>query len=225
MDFASSQFTFQATLADVPMPDADGGSTSHGAGFFTAFRACAPPGETRPNARAEAQARYRARNAQAEREKARLRMRAGRIRKQASGLDLADCLSSPNLRSRSDPPRSEVFALYKRHITGHFGEIHGSPDDPDFMAGWHHLFHKPGPFDREDAVFCLRALRDLELSALLLVFDETDPSQCAAYDNILAAGPGPFSDNDIEFMLRHAELRPTLAGLRACSCNEAAARI
>ncbi|KAJ7431267.1 hypothetical protein FB451DRAFT_1198177 [Mycena latifolia] len=225
MDFHSYQFTFSV------QPEGTTGyifssSATSSVGSFGAFALASPLGAS--GAHAQAQARYRANNQAAEREKARRRMQALR---QARREDVAEqARRDEDAHKAAESFRcSELFLRYKRHLAYHCGELHGSLDDPEYLAGWERLRFRAHPFDRADARFCLRygrpgqreeptaadidaCLADLQAGrmGLLLKYDPSDVEVQAALARIDAAGVAPLDDTDVEFLMRHSVPPPTL---------------
>ncbi|KAJ7443315.1 hypothetical protein FB451DRAFT_1568725 [Mycena latifolia] len=218
------EFTYSARLEpgarDVFSVDAASSSAC-----FSAFTLAPPLRPAVSGSRAQAQARYRAKNQDAERDKARRRMRAlCETRREETTLPTA-------------PPASFFSATSTTsRVTA------ASCTEASTIAGWQRLRFSTGPFDLDDAHFCIRyeaplprgqptvaeleaRLADLEAgrTALLLQFDPADVVAQTAFEKLDAAGIGPLDDDDIEFALLHAVPRPTLDSLRRCSCARGAA--
>ncbi|KAJ7720538.1 hypothetical protein B0H16DRAFT_1792742 [Mycena metata] len=187
---------------------------------FSTFH-CNPPA---PTQHAVTQSQYRARNAEAERERGRQRMRRLRESRRARAA------SSERLRSTPE------FARYRVHVERHRGAVYGWYDtDPAYHAAYDRFRFRQAPheFNREDALFLLHhatpqppeqvmeeeielCLAQLNRCTLVLEFDWDDPDAAAGWAALEEHRGGVLTDDDIEFMFRHAVPPPTMANMDAC---------
>ncbi|KAJ7749886.1 hypothetical protein B0H16DRAFT_1724776 [Mycena metata] len=138
-----------------------------------------------------------------------------------------------NVSGRHDPE----FARYREHVERHRGVVYGYLSDPVYRAGFDRFRFKDGAFefDREDAIFVLQhatphptaevseeditsCLAQLNHCTLILDLDWNDPDAVAGYEELQWHAGKTLTDEDLEFMFRHAVPPPTMENMEACGC-------